>query len=625
MGGCVSTPGKSKRRRTRNAFAKARRGSRGSANFVIPVNQSSLDVANHKYEIGHNAKREFADGGPGNAFLLERPVQQVNANGHGHPYLDHQHSGAGNSHGSKEEKFFETDVSFNSDDEYMSVCGEFSNSAGNSLSYPSNNATAGHRPSIAELQVGMAQADKHFGVSSGKVISSTYHANDEGIPNGIAALTGTTPESFKVGSKSLDRSPRKSFQSTSAEEKSIANRGKFEKSVSDLPGRKVIISDTSSGRNSAPVAPSVTGGSPKASEYRGVFDNMCIPRLRTTMTQSRSRPISPRNFKKKSSLMRFSFKRHTSTEQHDDHEDDPDSSARYFIERPLAGSQVPRCSSDKPVDGCWSEVEPSVFKLRGKHYSKDKKKFAAPNYSLFVPIGVDLFMSSQKLDHIAQYVELPSQDVALGADTLPGVFIVNVQLPLYPPAIFMGDGNGDGLSLVLYFKLSEESVKQAPTFVKDMLRKFVTDEVEKVKAFVGESHHPFRDRLKVVARLVNPEEIHFSGAEKKLLVNYNEKPVLSRPQHFFYRGANYLEVDLDVHRFSYIARKGFDTFRERLKHCVLDIGLTLQATKQDELPEQVLAAVRLHKLDFGDYKVMQAGSTVASVKSEDVNGVPGSP
>ncbi|KAF3431368.1 hypothetical protein FNV43_RR26099 [Rhamnella rubrinervis] len=320
----------------------------------------------------------------------------------------------------------------------------------------------------------------------------------------------------------------------------------------------------------------------------GILPSTCLPCLASTFPSVEKPP----NARKKTALkLPFKWK--------EGHANATLFSSKMLLRRPSAGSQVPFCPIDKKMLDCWSQIEPCTFRVRGANYFRDKKKEFAPNYAAYYPFGVDVFLSQQKIDHIARFVDLP---VINSCGKLPSILVVNVQIPLYPTAIFQGETDGEGMSFVLYFKLSDSYSKELPHHFQEGIRKLIDDDDEKVKGFPVDSIAPFRERLKILGRVANMEELPLSAAERKLMQAYNEKPVLSRPQHEFYLGENYFEIDLDMHRFSYISRKGFEAFLDRLKHCVLDVGLTIQGTKAEELPEQVLCCIRLNGINYMNYQ-----------------------
>ncbi|KAL3833195.1 hypothetical protein ACJIZ3_007931 [Penstemon smallii] len=272
------------------------------------------------------------------------------------------------------------------------------------------------------------------------------------------------------------------------------------------------------------------------------------------------------------------------------------SSTKTIVQRPIAGSQITCSPLEKKMPESWSRVEPNIFKVRGQNYNKDKKKELAQNHAAYVPFGVDVFLSPRKIDHIARFVELPALD---SSGEVPPVLVVNLQIPLYPAAIFQNEYDGAGMSFVFYFQLSE-NYSDLPVNFRENIRRIIANETEKIRGFPLDTNASFRDRLKILGRVVNVEDLQLSSAERKLMHAYNEKPVLSRPQHEFYLGENYLEIDLDIHRFSYIARKGFETFQDRIKHCVFDFGLTIQGNKVEDLPECMLCCLRLKEIDYSN-------------------------
>ncbi|XXG48452.1 hypothetical protein AAC387_Pa02g2899 [Persea americana] len=341
-------------------------------------------------------------------------------------------------------------------------------------------------------------------------------------------------------------------------------------------------------------------------ENCGILPNACLPCLVPTVPQiDKRRSLSPDHpSTRKKPTLKLSFKWRSM----EGHATPTLFSSRSFVERPRAGSQVPFCPIEKRMMDCWSHIEPSTFKVRAGNYFRDKKKESAPNYAAYYPFGVDVFLCQRKIPHIARFVELPSMD---SFGTLPPILVVNVQVPLYPAAIFQSETDGEGMSFVLYFRLSESYSKELPLHFQDGIRRLIDDEVEKVKGFPLDTIVPFRERLKILGRVANIDDLHLGATERKLMHAYNEKPVLSRPQHEFYSGENYFEIDLDMHRFSYISRKGFEAFQDRLKSCILDVGLTIQGNKTEELPEQILCCVRLNGIDRANYQ--QLAMTCAEI------------
>lgn len=272
--------------------------------------------------------------------------------------------------------------------------------------------------------------------------------------------------------------------------------------------------------------------------------------------------------------------------------------------RPRAGSSIKQHTGlDDGTATCAVEraAGPS-FMVRSMHYMRTKVKEPS-GMEVYRLLGADLYSFDFKIFHISQHVQLPKPPT-LGMraqalppnQRLPPLLVINLQLPLYSPSLF-GSNDGQGHSLVYYFALPEgwepEMVENVAAL--ELLQRFFHDG----KEFDGQNT---RDRLKLIPRIVNVEEWAvkgpLSGYEHRLLINYNDKPIMTRPQHRYFRGEHYFEIDVDVHNYAYIARKAFYGFINRLAPVVFENAFVVQGNRPEELPEVILAAARVYRVDF---------------------------
>ncbi|OQR82598.1 hypothetical protein ACHHYP_15750 [Achlya hypogyna] len=262
-----------------------------------------------------------------------------------------------------------------------------------------------------------------------------------------------------------------------------------------------------------------------------------------------------------------------------------------------AGCSLRRCEAaedEATAHDCWAQLDATRFKVRqGPNYRKTKLKGPSA-LALLDLVATDVYRSDSKVDNIGSIVQLPQAPTASRARR--DLVIINCQVPCYAPSNpLWGEkqGDGDGFNFVTYYAISESlrtKLDESPPCTEPavrLLRAFLSDDSGAI----------VRDRLKAIGVVVNPSEQALGRTERHLLETYNGQPILTRPQHRFYRGDGYFEIDIDAHLFNFVARKGLCGVTEHFGNMVVDFGFVLEGQEDDELPEQILGCVRLCKVD----------------------------
>jgi hypothetical protein len=117
----------------------------------------------------------------------------------------------------------------------------------------------------------------------------------------------------------------------------------------------------------------------------------------------------------------------------------------------------------------------------------------------------------------------------------PYWFVWTLQMPDYAPAVFGGATDGVGFTVIMYYKVPKHVHAQLKGDVDcesnwaRLVKKFMHSPCEDIDAETKQIH----ERLKLICRLPDPTMM---GSWK----SYNAKPMLTRPQHRFYKVSQHL-------------------------------------------------------------------------------------
>jgi hypothetical protein len=209
-------------------------------------------------------------------------------------------------------------------------------------------------------------------------------------------------------------------------------------------------------------------------------------------------------------------------------------------------------------------------------------------------VAVDMFVAEAKVDHVASRVELPAVHVE-GPDSLPRLIVVNAQLPHDTWGY-----NHQTTQLVFYMAVRPETLAAAA----DLSAPSTSNAVRLLKKWVTQAptDKAVRETFKVIGMVDNIDDLGLGS----FIAGYNGKPVLITRSGSFFQGNGYIEMDINVHSFNIIARKALQQLKARIKEMEMRIGFVIQGQRDDELPEAVLGACELHRVDVCAAKAVPA-------------------
>ncbi|XVE97298.1 hypothetical protein REPUB_Repub03eG0007700 [Reevesia pubescens] len=246
-----------------------------------------------------------------------------------------------------------------------------------------------------------------------------------------------------------------------------------------------------------------------------------------------------------------------------------------WISESINGGSLRHVDLDNGTNG-WASPPGDLFSLRSKNYLTKRQKSPAGEY-LLAPLGMDWLKSTSKLDNV---LARPDNRVShslkkaqsQGKSMKSFIFAVNLQVP-----------GKDHYSAVFYFATED------PIPPDSLLHRFINGD----DAFRNQ-------RFKIVNRIVKGPWI-----VKKAVGNYAACLLGKALTCNYHRGANYLEIDVDIAS-SAIANAILHLALGYVTSVTIDMGFVVEAQTENELPEKLIGAVRVCQMEMSSANVIDA-------------------
>ncbi|CAK9163331.1 unnamed protein product [Ilex paraguariensis] len=248
-----------------------------------------------------------------------------------------------------------------------------------------------------------------------------------------------------------------------------------------------------------------------------------------------------------------------------------------WIQETINGGSLKHVDLDKGSNG-WASPPGDLFNLREPNYFSKKQK-SSTGSSLLHTVAVDWLKSPHgKLDHVLsrpdnRVITSLRKAQSHGQSLKSFIIAVNLQVP-----------GRDHYSAVFYFSTLDEPVQPG-----SLLYKFIN----------GDDQYR-NNRFKIVNKIIKGPWI-----VKAAVGNYSACLLGRALNCRYFRGENYLEIDVDVGS-SAIASAILHLALGYVTAVTIDMGFLVEGQSEEELPERLFGAVRVCQMEMSSATVVDA-------------------